>query len=136
MNEENFNEDGIEEAMNEIAKDIKPTRRRSTGTKEGDTANQVLIRTSPESHQRWKDAAEKQGVSMAEFVRRAADTAAKELLDCPHPAESRRWYPWAETCMKCGKALRDRSGWLVDPSEFPHVRPANAFDAKNPKANW
>jgi hypothetical protein len=120
-------EDNLEEAVNQVAKTIKPTRKRTTGTPTGEGANQVLIRTSPDSHQRWKDAAEKTGVSMAEFVRRAADTAAAELLDCPHEPNDRRWFPWAETCMKCGKALRDKSGWLIDPETFVHVRPTNAF---------
>lgn len=122
-----MNDDGLKEAMDEVAKDLKPTRKRSTGAKEGEGTNQVLIRASAESHQRWKEAAEKKGWSMAEFVRRAADSAAAELLDCPHPATDRRWYPWAETCMKCGKTLRDKSGWLENPERFPQVRPINAF---------
>ena len=117
-----MSEDNLEEAMEAVAADLKPTRRRSTGAAPGEGSNQVLIRTSPESHQRWKDAATKTGVSMAEFVRSAADLAAKELLDCPHPPESRRWYPWAETCMKCGKTLRDKTGWLEDPANFIHVK--------------
>lgn len=116
----------LAEAVAEVASEIKPTRRRSTGAKPGDGTNQVLIRASVESHQRWKECAAKLGVSMAEFVRNAADSAANELLDCAHAPVSRRWYPWGETCMTCGKTLRDRSGWLVDPDSIAHVRPVNA----------
>jgi len=119
--------DELDEVMAEVARTTMPTRKRSTGAKPGEGTNQVLIRATPDSHQRWKDAAAKLGVSMTEFVRSAADAAAADLLDCAHPADNRRWYPWAETCMRCGKALRDRSGWLVDPDTFTHVNMPNAF---------
>lgn len=98
-------------------------RRRSTGATDPTDTSQVLIRTNKESHERWKQAAEHLGISMAEFVRNAADKATSDLLDCPHGAEHRRWYPWAETCLRCGTQLRDRNTWLVNPANIPHVRP-------------
>lgn len=103
-------------------------KRKASGT-DGDQ-QQVLIRAPRDSHERWKTAAEKQGISMSEFVRTAADRAAAELLDCPHGVQHRRWYPWAELCLHCGVQLRDGKKWLVDPATFPHTRP---FDA-NPAA--
>lgn len=104
-------------------------RKSSTGAAPGEGSNQVLIRASAESHARWKEAAAKQGLSMAEFVRTAADAAAADVLDCFHEAQHRRWYPWAETCLKCGVVLRERETWLVDPHSIPQVRPLGANPA-------
>lgn len=104
-------------------------RRKGTGAAPGDGTNQVLIRAAAESHERWKQAANRQGISMAEFIRAAADKAAAETLDCPHGADQRRWYPWAEVCMRCGIQLRDGKEWLVDPYSIPHVRPLESNPA-------
>lgn len=106
--------DEVEEVLSKKGKKTKDV---------ADSSNQVLIRATPEAHQRWKDAAAKLGISMAEFVRNAADRAASDLLDCPHPAANRRWYPWSETCLRCGNQLRRDKKWLVDPETIPHVRP-------------
>jgi hypothetical protein len=111
----------MQTAANEETRTL--TRKRSTGAPPGEGTNQVLIRASAESHERWKQAAADQGVSMAEFVRAAADAAAAEILDCPHTAQHRRWYPWAEVCMKCGLQIRDGKTWLIDPNTITHVRP-------------
>lgn len=104
-------------------------RKKSTGAKPGEGTNQVLIRASKESHDRWKQAAAKMGISMSEFVRDAADKSAADLLDCKHGAQHRRWYPWAEACLKCGITLRDGKTWLVDPNSIPHVKPLEANPA-------
>ena len=121
-------DDNLEAAIANEAK-APLTRRRTTGTAPGEASNQVLIRASAESHERWKQAAAKQGVSMAEFVRAAADRSASDALDCFHPADQRRWYPWAEVCLKCGCQLRDGKTWLVDPLQLTHVRPFEANPA-------
>jgi hypothetical protein len=104
-------------------------RKRKTGAADPSDVQQVLIRASRDSHERWKTAAEDQGVSMSEFVRTAADRAAADQLDCTHGAQHRRWYPWAELCLKCGIQLRDRKTWLVNPDTIPHVRPRGANPA-------
>ena len=104
-------------------------RKKSTGAAPGEGSNQVLIRASAESHERWKQAAAKQGVSMAEFVRTAADAAAAEALDCFHDPVHRRWYPFAETCLRCGLQLREGQTWLIDPSTIIHVHLSNANPA-------
>lgn len=98
-------------------------RKKKVGASDQSDVQQVLIRASRDSHERWKQAAEAQGVSMSEFVRSAADAAAADLLDCSHGVEHRRWYPWAEFCLKCGVQLRQEKKWLVDPATFPHTRP-------------
>lgn len=102
-------------------------RKNSTGAAPGEGSNQVLIRASAESHERWKEAAAKQGVSMAEFVRTAADAAASEALDCPHDPVHRRWYPFAEACLQCGMQLREGDVWYVDPNTIIQVRLAGGF---------
>ena len=100
MNEEM---DNLEMAMEDVAESIKPTRKPKTGAKDGEVAGkQVLIRATDEDHARWKDAAERKGVSMAEFIRDAVNAATKEYLDCPHPSNMKRFYPWATTCLQCG----------------------------------
>lgn len=107
MNEEP--QDNLEMAMNEVADSVKPTRKPRTGAKEGETADkQVLVRATEEDHARWKAAAEKKGISMAEFIRDAVNLATKELLDCSHPTNMKRFYPWATTCLQCGQK------WVYD----------------------
>jgi hypothetical protein len=98
-------EDNIEAAMNKVAETLEPTRQPRA---EGEEAfnKQVLIRAAERDHERWKLAASKMGISMAEFMRDCANTRATDLLDCPHPLNERRYYPWAEFCLKCGMRLR------------------------------
>ena len=67
---------------------------------------QVIIRTTPEERDRWKLAAEAQGKSFSEFARDLLSAVASEILDCQHPLNERRYYPWAEFCNKCGNRLR------------------------------
>lgn len=99
-------QDNIEVAMAKVAETIKPTRRANTGAEEGSTATkQVLIRTTDEDHARWKEAADKEGITLSEFLRKAANTSASDVLDCKHPQESIKWYPWATKCLKCGARL-------------------------------
>lgn len=105
MNEEEIVvEDNLEMAMDDVAKSIRPTRKPKTGASDGETAGkQVLLRATEQDHLRWKAAAEKKGVSMAEFIRDAVNIAATELLDCSHPSNMKRFYPWATTCLQCGE---------------------------------
>ena len=107
MSEEEM--DNLEMAMSEVAESIKPTRKPKTGAKDGEpAAKQVLLRATEDDHARWKEAAERKGVSMAEFIRDAVNVFAKELLDCPHPSNMKRFYPWATTCLQCGQQ------WVFD----------------------
>jgi hypothetical protein len=106
MNEEEelVIEDNLEMAMDDVAKSIRPTRKPKTGASEGETAGkQVLLRATEQDHIRWKAAAEKRGVSMAEFIRDAVNSAVRDVLDCPHPSNMKRFFPWATTCLQCGE---------------------------------
>lgn len=101
------NEDNIEAAMDRVAETLEPTRKPNTGSVPGEPAQkQVLIRATDFDHQRWKDAAARSGVSIAEFVRKACNDAAARELDCSHPIEFRVVYPWSERCKKCNIKLR------------------------------
>lgn len=100
--------DNIEAAMDKVAETIKPTRK--ADAKGEDTfAKQVLFRASEHDHDRWKEASAKLGISMAEFIRECCNAKAKDLLDCPHPLNQRRWYPWSEMCLQCGYRIRTAS---------------------------
>jgi len=98
--------DNVESAMRKVAETVKPTRKANTGTEEGSTATkQVLIRVTEEDHARWKEASEKEQMTMSDFLRKAANTLASEILDCTHPAEFIKWFPWGSRCRRCGARL-------------------------------
>lgn len=105
MSEEHDVEDNIEAAMDKVAETLEPTRQPRPENEDA-FSKQVLIRASQRDHERWKMAAATLGVSMAEFVRDCANSRATDLLDCSHPLNQRRYYPWAEFCLKCGMRLR------------------------------
>lgn len=67
---------------------------------------QVLIRALPEEHERWKAAAERRGLTLTDFIREHANAGATSTLDCQHPIERRRVYPWSDVCLACGVRLR------------------------------
>ena len=96
-------DDNIVAAMDKVAETLEPTISSNTGAEDGATATkQVLIRATEEDRERWKQAAEAKGVSLSEFIRTLANAAAAEILDCSHPPEMRKKYPWSERCMACG----------------------------------
>jgi predicted DNA binding CopG/RHH family protein len=99
--------DNIEAAMDRVADAIEPTRSHNTNTAEGETTQrQVLIRSTERDHDRWKAAAAAQGISTSEFIRNSCNAAASVLLDCQHPLEFRKIYPWSDVCLKCGTRFR------------------------------
>lgn len=99
-------DDNLSAAMEKVAENVSMGRRSNTGSKPGEPAQkQVIVRTSEASHDRWKQAAEIQGVSLAEFIRALADAEAKRLLECTHPEQFVVRYPWLTKCKKCGERL-------------------------------
>ena len=92
-------EKAMEQALAGIDLTVTPPK-----VKDGDEAVvQVIVRVPAATRERWKEAAERNRVSMSEFVRAATDDAASLVLDCPH--QSRRVYPWAQICNDCGARL-------------------------------
>ena len=69
-------------------------------------AAQVLCRVTPEERERWKEAAARLGLSLNEFQRQVVNERVSDLLDCQHPWEYRKRYPWSETCLKCGARIK------------------------------
>jgi len=67
---------------------------------------QVLIRVSESQRDQWAKAADKDGLSVSEWLRSMADFRYREIFECLHKIESRRVYPWSEHCMDCGARLR------------------------------
>ena len=67
---------------------------------------QVLIRVSESQRDQWAKAADKDGLSVSEWLRSMADFRHREIFECLHPIASRRSYPWSEHCMDCGARLR------------------------------
>lgn len=100
-------EDNLIPAVDKYAESMKLTRGSNTGSKAGSPATkQVLIRATDEDHLRWKEAAEKSGVTLSEYIRDVLNGASKEDLDCIHPLEYRRWNLRTEKCLKCGAKIR------------------------------
>lgn len=100
-------QDNLEPAMAHVAEHLEPTVPANTGAEPGAPAvAQVLVRTTPEERERWKEAAERRGLTLSDFVRGVVGAATAETLDCPHPLNQRRYYPWSEFCLACGQRLR------------------------------
>jgi len=94
--------------MAEVADGLELTVHRSTGAAPGEGTVQILIRASRASRDRWKEAAARMGVSVAEMVRQLADAKAAELLDCPHPRDRWRNTRYGTSCGHCGQMLSRR----------------------------
>ena len=98
-----MSEDNLISAVDHVAETMNLTRVSNIGSKPGSPASkQVLIRATEEDHNRWKLAAEKTGQNLSEFIRDSLNGSARELLECTHPPEFRRWNDRAEKCLKCG----------------------------------
>ena len=108
-------EDNLESAMDKVAETLESTRSRlvskkkkdKDGTELSSTAQeQVLFRATTEDKQKWEECSKHLGISMAEFLRVAAnEKVERSTVVCEHPQEFRKTYPWREDCLKCGKVL-------------------------------
>jgi predicted HicB family RNase H-like nuclease len=105
MNDENTtNADNLEQAMNAVADVMEHTiSTRLEGDNPAD--KQVLIRATDIDRERWKNAAQKEGKSLAQFLRDTINEKVVEILECSHPQEQRRVYPWAQFCLRCNQRL-------------------------------
>jgi len=104
--ETNEDQDNLKAAINKVAETLNPTVSTINKDDDGPADKQVLIRTTDKERDRWKAAAEKQGIPLSQFIRDLLNSKAQELLDCSHPINMRRYYPWAEFCLKCDTRLR------------------------------
>ena len=101
------NSDGsnIRAAMDKVAESLTHTI--SPVAKEDDAPidKSVLIRTTEAERERWKQAAAQDQVSLSAWIRNHLNAAATKVLDCEHPEDMLKKYPWSITCTKCGKRL-------------------------------
>jgi hypothetical protein len=99
-------EDNVEVAMNKVAETMEFTVSTNLG-EDGPSNKQIIVRTTDGDHERWKMAAQKEGKSMSQFIRDVVNEKVVDVLDCAHPIELRRYYPWAEFCLKCNSRLSE-----------------------------
>lgn len=66
----------------------------------------VLVRLTEQDRERWKAASEIVGKTMSQMIRDSVNEFVSNTLDCPHPVNMRRYYPWSEFCLKCETRLR------------------------------
>lgn len=97
--------DNVEAAMHEVAEGMDLTVSAMTKEDDAPADKQVLIRATEHDRERWKRAAEVVGVSLSALVREVMNTKATDILDCSHPMQFRKQYPWAEFCTKCDMRL-------------------------------
>jgi len=71
----------------------------------GPAGTSVLIRTTDENRERWRRAAEINGQTMSAWIRDILNARATELLECQHPMNMMKFYPWAKICTKCNTRL-------------------------------
>lgn len=102
---ESSGEDNLVAAIDKIASTMDMTISNVVGD-DGPATKQIIVRATDIDHERWKTAAHKEGKSMAQFVRDVMNEKVKDIIDCTHPMDMRRKYPWAEFCMKCDTRLR------------------------------
>jgi predicted DNA binding CopG/RHH family protein len=95
------------EAMDKAMEENKDMSISNPATSNGETVDkQVLIRASEHDRDRWKQAAEKSGTTLSAWIRDSLNKGASDALDCPHPLNFRRFYPWAEICLSCHTRLK------------------------------
>lgn len=96
------------EAIDRVMEEEKNLSIANPATSNGEIVDkQVLIRASEHDRDRWKESADRAGVTLSAWIRDSLNRSAAESLDCPHPLNSRRFYPWAEICLACNTRLKE-----------------------------
>lgn len=107
MSQDNSQEeqDNIRAAMDKVAETLTPSISMSIDAEDGPADKQVLIRTNDYERNRWKEAASLEQITLSSWIRTILNAEAKRLLECDHPMNMVRFYPWAKICTKCGNRL-------------------------------
>ena len=98
-------QDNVEAAMHEIAEDMDLTVSTKVSDDDGPADKQILIRATENDRERWKRAAEVEHVSLSALIRSTMNARVTDILDCSHPLQFRKEYPWASFCTKCDMRL-------------------------------
>lgn len=94
--------------MDKVAESLEPTISSAITDDGGPADKQVLIRTNEAERDRWKQAADTEGMTLSAWIRQMLNQCASNVLDCPHPIELIRFYPWAggkKVCTRCRQRL-------------------------------
>lgn len=99
---------GNENIETAISKEIKQGMSISTelSPETGPADKQILIRLTETDRERWKQAADSVGLTVSQMIRDVVNDFAEKTLDCSHPINRRRYYPWSEVCLECGTRLK------------------------------
>lgn len=100
------NNSNLDAAMKQIADSTDLSVSPIQKSEEGPAGTSVLIRTTEENRERWRRAAEVQGQTMSAWIRDILNARATELLECQHPLNMMKLYPWAKICTKCNTRLK------------------------------
>lgn len=101
--------DNLRAAMSSVIQGVEDMRIQPiVKSDSGPADKQVLIRTTEEERNRWKDAAARQEKNLSAWIRDSLNAEASLNLDCQHPMNETKFYPWATICMKCGQRLWER----------------------------
>lgn len=103
---ENVEGSNIRAAMDKVAETLSPTRKTMVKDSDAPAGAQQLIRCTDEEKANWKAVAEKEGISVSEWIRNLLNKEALKKLVCQHPKDMRKSYPWSEKCLACGERLR------------------------------
>jgi len=98
-------QDNVEAAMHDLAEGMDLTVSTKVSDDDGPADKQILIRATEHDRERWKRAAEVEGVSLSALIRSTMNGRVTEILDCTHPPQFRKTYPWADFCTKCDMRL-------------------------------
>lgn len=98
-------ENNIRAAMDKVAESLIPSVSSSISPGDGPADKQVLIRTTDQERERWKNAAAQEQMNLSAWIRAHLNAEAKRILECEHPMNMMKIYPWAKICTKCGQRL-------------------------------
>lgn len=73
---------------------------------DGPADKNILIRLTNKDRERWKQASDKMGLTMSQMIRDTVNEKVADVIDCSHPVNMRRYYPWSEFCLKCQTRIR------------------------------
>lgn len=102
MSEEN----NIQSVVDKFAETMDTTISSGISEDDGPAVAQIIVRANPSDRERWKLAANREGKSLAQFIRDVVNDKVTDILDCSHPINMRRYYPWAEFCLRCNARIR------------------------------
>jgi hypothetical protein len=98
-------QENIVEAINRVASSMEMNISPIAKQDDGPIDKNVLIRTTENDRDRWKQAADLCGMNLSAWIRGLLNDEARRLLECNHPMELMKIYPWAKICGKCNKRL-------------------------------